>query len=65
MDRSITLITPELMQQLGADAFDRGLGADDHDMNHSAQARKDWQFGWHQRRIERSLARADQVQEAA
>jgi hypothetical protein len=65
MDLSIRLITPEIMRELGADAFDRGLGVDDHGMNPWVSARKDWQYGWHQRRIERSRARGNQLQQLA
>jgi hypothetical protein len=54
MDHSIRLITPEIMRELGADAFDRGLGVDDHGMNPWVPARKDWQYGWHMRRVQRS-----------
>jgi hypothetical protein len=59
MDLSIRLITPEVMRERGAAAFDAGLGQDDHGMNESAPARKDWQYGWHARRIE--CARAQQA----
>jgi len=52
MDTSITLITPEYMRASGARAFDEGLGVDDHNMNWHAPARKDWQYGWHARRVE-------------
>ncbi len=58
MGRSITLVTPEIMQELGGDAFDRGLGVQDHDMNPGSPAIRDWQFGWHTRRIQRSRERA-------
>lgn len=46
MDLSITLITPEIMQQLGSDAYDRGVPLDGHHMNPGARAIKDWQIGW-------------------
>jgi hypothetical protein len=65
MDRSITLITPDLMRERGAEAFDRGLGVEDHEMNHDAAARKDWQFGWHARRIQRSRERGNQAAQQA
>lgn len=54
MDHSITLITPELMRERGADAFYQGLGIDDHGLPPGSAARKDWQFGWHTARIERA-----------
>lgn len=57
MDQSIKLITPELWQERGAAAFDQGRGVDDHYMNPGAAAIRDWQFGWHTRRIERAQMR--------
>lgn len=65
MDTSIRLATPELMRERGAAAFDAGLGVDDHGMNWSAPARKDWQYGWHARRVERSRLSGHQVQQLA
>lgn len=69
MDLSITLITPDIMRELGAADYDRGLGINDHGMNPGSLAIKDWQCGWHGRRIERSrmLAHQDgqQLAEAA
>ena len=56
MDLSIRLTTPTLMIDRGAAAFDAGLGVNDHGINESSPARKDWQYGWHMRRIESSNA---------
>jgi hypothetical protein len=63
MDGSIKLITPELMRELGAEDYSRGLGVNDHGMNPGAAAIKDWQFGWHTRRNERSRLDGNQVQQ--
>lgn len=49
MDTSIRAVTPQIMQDRGADAFDRGLGIDDHDMNPGSRAIVDWQIGYMQR----------------
>lgn len=66
MDRSISLVTPDMHRARGADAFDEGRSVDDHHMNAGSPAIKDWQYGWHQRRIERSRARGNQgVQQLA
>jgi hypothetical protein len=51
MDASTTLITPELMHELGALAFDQGRSQDEHYMNPGAKAIKYWQAGWHAQRI--------------
>lgn len=56
MDLSISIVTPEIMRERGAEAFDQGRGVDDRHMNPGALARKDWQFGWHTRRIETKRA---------
>ena len=50
MDHSITLVTPAMNRQRGADAFDQGRGIDDHHMNPGAPAIADWQQGWRDRR---------------
>ena len=50
MDPSITLVTPAMNRQRGADAFDRGVGIDDHHMNPGAPAIADWRKGWLERR---------------
>jgi hypothetical protein len=50
MDHSITLVTPAMNRQRGADAFDRGAGIDDHNMNPGAPAIEDWRKGWLERR---------------
>jgi hypothetical protein len=46
MDFSIKAATPADMRKRGADAFDRGLKLDDHDMNPWAPAVADWKTGW-------------------
>jgi hypothetical protein len=61
VDTSITLITPDMQRERGAHAFDQGLGVDDHHMNPGAPAIRDWQFGWHTRRIERSRKAGNHV----
>lgn len=59
MDTSITLITPEHHQARGAQAFDEGLGENDHDLPPDSPARKAWQYGWHcQRQLRTDLVRA-------
>lgn len=50
MDHSIRPVTPEIMRERGADAFDRGAGIDDHHMNPNAPAVADWRKGWTERR---------------
>lgn len=65
MDRSISLVTPDMQRARGADAFDEGRGVDDHHMNPGAPAIKDWQAGWHQRRVERSRKAGNPVQQLA
>lgn len=50
MDLSIRPVTPEIMRQRGGDAFDRGVGIDDHHMNPGAPAIADWRKGWLERR---------------
>ena len=50
MDYSIRPVTPEIMRERGADAFDRGLGVDDHNMNPGVAAIADWRKGWMDRR---------------
>jgi hypothetical protein len=62
MDLSIRPVTPEIMRERGADAFDRGLSINDHDMNPGSAAIKDWQSGWLWRERE---ALADQQQDHA
>lgn len=60
------IISRDTIKARGADAFDKGLGVDDHNMNPGVPAIADWQFGWHTRRIERSRARRTQdVQQLA
>jgi hypothetical protein len=52
MDHSISIVTPALMRQRGAEAFDRGLTLDDHGMNPWAPAVADWKTGWLARHYE-------------
>jgi hypothetical protein len=52
MDESIRPVTPEMMRQRGADAFDNGHGIDDHNMNPWSPAVADWREGWMQRQAE-------------
>lgn len=52
MDHAITLVTPAMNRQRGADAFDRGVGIDDHHMNPGAPAIADWRKGWMERRAQ-------------
>jgi hypothetical protein len=52
VDEAIQPITPALMRNRGADAFDRGLKLDDHGMNPSAVAIADWKTGWLARHYE-------------
>lgn len=65
MDTSITLVTPKIHQDRGADAFDRGLDIDDHDMNAGAPAILDWQLGWRRREREVQEDRAWAARELA
>lgn len=46
MDQSISLVTPSMNRQRGADAFYRGISIDDHHMNPGVPAIADWQAGW-------------------
>jgi hypothetical protein len=55
MDLSIHLITPGYWQGRGAEAFDQGLGIDDHDLNPGVRAIVDWQLGYRQREREREV----------
>lgn len=57
-----SIISRETIRARGAAAFDQGRGVDDHHMNPGAPAIKDWQFGWHTRRIQVATARKRQVQ---
>jgi len=49
MDHSITIVTPAMNRQRGADAFDRNVPIDGHNMNPGAPAIADWQKGWRDR----------------
>lgn len=46
MDISIRLITPEVMRELGAGDYDRGVPITGHNMNPGSHAIKDWEMGW-------------------
>ena len=50
MDASIRPVTPEIMRERGAKAFDDGHSIDDHNMNPWAPAIADWRKGWMERR---------------
>jgi hypothetical protein len=63
VDEAIREITPALMRQRGADAFDRGLTLDDHGMNPSAAAIADWKTGWLARHYEVTKANGRQLSE--
>lgn len=52
-----SIISRETIRARGASAYDAGRGVDDHRMNPGSPAIKDWQFGWHTRRIEREQKR--------
>jgi hypothetical protein len=65
MDLSIRPVTPAIMRDRGADAFDEGRGVDDHHMNPGAPAIADWQAGWHQRRVERSRKTGNHLRQLA
>lgn len=56
MDTSITLITPAMQRDRGAQAFDEGRGIDAHHMNPGSPAIKAWQEGWLWRQREVQLA---------
>lgn len=64
MDTSISLVSPNMQRERGADAFDEGRGVDDHHMNPGSPAIKDWQDGWHQRRVERSRGAGNHISDA-
>lgn len=53
---AIPAITPEIMRQFGAESFDDGLAVDAHCMPPGSRTAKDWEAGWHARRVERSQA---------
>jgi hypothetical protein len=65
MDLSITKLTPEHHQARGAQAFDEGLGEHDHELPVHSSARRHWQYGWHNQRIERSRSSGNQMQQLA
>lgn len=43
------IVSRETMRQRGADAFDRNVPIDGHNMNPGAPAIEDWQKGWRDR----------------
>lgn len=55
-----SIISREAIRARGAAAYDAGRSVDDHRMNLGAEAIKDWQFGWHTRRVECSYRRRKQ-----
>lgn len=59
-----TIISRDTIRERGATAYDQGRGANDHRMNPGSAAIRDWQDGWHQRRVERSRARGNHVTDA-
>lgn len=44
------IISRDTIRQRGADAFDRGVDVDGHNMNPGAPAIEDWRKGWMERR---------------
>jgi hypothetical protein len=44
-----SIVSRETIRQRGADAFDRGISIDGHEMNWFAPAVEDWQKGWRDR----------------
>lgn len=65
---SDSIILRETIRARGAAAFEVGRGVDDHGMNPGSAAIRDWQFGWHTRRIQVAAAarrQAGQLLEAA
>jgi hypothetical protein len=57
------IVTRDAIKARGAAAFDAGLSEKEHGMNPGSVAVKEWQFGWHTRRIE--LARDQQAEQMA
>ena len=55
------IVTHAMMMDRGAVAFDKGLGIDDHDMNHGAAAIHWWQAGWRARSAEIAEQAAAQI----
>jgi hypothetical protein len=51
MDLAISLITPELLRQRGAKAFDDGAPVDGHGMNPGAAAIVEWTRGYRLQQI--------------
>jgi hypothetical protein len=56
------IIKRETIQKLGAEAYDKGRGIDDHGMNPGSAAIADWRLGWIERRAE---VRAQEAQATA
>lgn len=44
------IVSRETIRQRGAEAFDRGISIDGHEMNWFAPAIEDWRKGWLERR---------------
>jgi hypothetical protein len=55
MDESIRIVPPEFWFNRGAQAYDQGLGIDDHNMNPWSPAVADFRKGWQQRQAERAV----------
>lgn len=55
------IVTHAMMMDRGAAAFEKGLGIDDHDMNHGAAAIQWWQAGWRARSAEIAKQAAAQI----
>ncbi len=55
------IISRATMRARGADAFDAGLGVNDHHMNPGSPAIEDWQIGWRKRQAEKLQARYDRA----
>jgi hypothetical protein len=52
VDYSIRQVTPEIMRERGADAFDNGVPIDGHNMNPWVDAVADWRKGWQERQAQ-------------
>jgi hypothetical protein len=55
------IVTRAMMMDRGAAAVDKGLGIDDHDMNHGAAAIQWWQASWRARSAEIAVQAAAQI----
>jgi hypothetical protein len=50
------IVSRETIRQRGADAFDRGVPIEGHNMNPWVDAVADWQQGWRDRRAQARAA---------